>query len=89
MQMLDVKEESNCNTGNFSILLFLTHYAERFSNESNHKLLDRYLKECCNDLCNNIAYLYTFCSGLARAKGSFRLMGELSLIDLDISEIEV
>jgi len=51
-------------------------------------LLDRYLKECCNDLCNNIAYLYTFCSELARAKGSFRLMGELSLIDLDISEIE-
>ena len=89
MQMPDVKDAGiGLYTGKFGILLFLAHYAERFPNESNRRLLDRYLEECCNDLCNNVAYLYTFCSGLAGAMSSVRLMSELSLIDLDISDIE-
>lgn len=89
MQMPDVKDAGiGLYTGKFGILLFLAHYAERFPNESNRRLLDRYLEECCDDLCNNVAYLYTFCSGLAGAMSSVRLMSELSLIDLDISEIE-
>ena len=75
-------------TGKLGILLFFAHYARRFPNESNSRILDRYTEECCDDLCNNMVYSYTFCSGLAGAMSSIRLMSELSLIDLDISEME-
>lgn len=74
--------------GKLGILLFFAHYAKLFPNAFNNQILDRYIEECCDDLCNNIIYSYTFCSGLSGAMSSIRLMSELSLIDLDISEIE-
>lgn len=75
-------------TGKLGLLLFFAHYAKLFPDAFNRQILDRYIEECCNDLCNDVIYSYTFCSGLSGAMSSIRLMSELSLIDLDISEIE-
>ena len=76
-------------TGKLGILLFLAHYAKYFPTKQNHQKLNQCLEECCNNLCNDVIYMHTFCSGLAGAMSSLRLMNENSLIDLDMSEIEI
>lgn len=89
MEIPDIKNSGiGLYTGKFGILLFLAHYAKRFPEEAFQPTLNRCLEECCDDLCNDVIYAYTFCSGLAGALSSIRLMDRLSLIDLDISEVE-
>ena len=89
MEIPDIKSSGiGLYTGKFGPLMFFAHYVKRFPEEAFQPTLDRYLEACCDDLCNEVIYIYTFCSGLAGAMSSVRLMNRLSLIDLDISEVE-
>lgn len=75
-------------SGKSGIILFLSHYLNKYPNKTFEDIYERYFDDFIENLTTEPQTYLSFCSGLAGVFESLRMMNENSLADLDFSEIE-
>ena len=74
-------------SGNFGIILFLSHYLRSYPNEEKQKLFNCFVEDCFDILISN-KINHTYCDGLTGILSCLKYMNQVSLFNIDFSEIE-
>lgn len=78
--------DSGLYSGTFGVVLFLGHFLHHFPNDRYQALYEQYLEFCLQKLSEE-EQTYTYCRGLAGILNCLELMNEISLVNIDYSDI--
>jgi lantibiotic modifying enzyme len=85
---IDRTNQMGLYSGKSGIILFLSHYLNKYPNKTFEYIYQKYLNDFLQQLTDEPQALLTYCSGLAGVFEALRMMNESSLIEIDYSEIE-
>jgi len=80
-------QDSGLYSGTFGVILFLSHYLYYFPCDKYQSIYEQYLDFCLKKLIEE-SQTYTYCNGLVGILNCLELMNDISLIDIDYSDID-